>query len=131
MGESSQSSQSSQGYLADLVDGVNFHVIPGKHSKSKLVIKGDYAYTVDKKVASKDGGKSLYYMRCKYKQCKVRGVIKNNFLTLAENHVHSCVADGAGVGRAKWMAQAALARMRERAAKETSSFDVSINQMIA
>jgi len=128
MASSSQSSSSqSKPYLSDLKDGANYHVIPGKHAKSKLIIKGDHAFTVDKKVPLKEEtGKVMYYVRCKFKDCKVRGWIKNDFLTVPENSIHTCVSDGLGASKAKWLAQAALSRMRERAAKETSSFDVSV-----
>lgn len=127
MASQSSSSSSSQSYLADLKDGVNFHVIPGKHSKSKLIIKDDFAYTVDKKVLLKEEtGKYMFYIRCKFKDCKVRGTIKKDFLSLSDTSVHTCQAGGSAVGKSKWLAQAALARMRHRACTEPSSYDVSI-----
>ena len=117
-------------YLKDLVDGVNYRIIPGKLMHSKIVVKGKYGYLVDRKKVENDS-KPKFYVKCKFPRCNARGFIKDKFLTLPTgkfNQPHTCDLDGAGPSEAYWSAQAALARMKERAANETTSFEVSINK---
>ena len=109
---------------AELQDGVNYRIIPGKHLASKLVIHNNFGYSINKRAFDKESKKAIFYLKCKYKSCKARAFIRNNYCGFNEdNHPHTC--QGEGASPARWYAQAALARMKERAIKETSTFDVS------
>jgi len=110
--------------LAPLKDGQNYKVIPGKHFGSQLVVKGKYAFNIQKR--RKDGASEIIYLRCKFKGCPSRAHLKDDFFyePNADKTPHSCDQDGNGPSEARWMAQAALGRMKERAAKETSTFEV-------
>jgi len=112
-------------YLSDLKDGVNYQVIEGKHSGSKLVIFKDFGYSVNKKKLAKGEASPMYYLRCKYfPTCKATAFIRKNYCARNDDlNPHTCPGDGAS--KARWYAQAALTRMRNRAMKETSTFDVS------
>lgn len=116
-------------WLEDLKSGINFRVIQGKHVGSKLVIIGDNAYVSDQ--APRDGASSssgIFYLKCKFhrsEQCKVRGKIVDNFATIfnMDTVQHTCTGQSSPH---RWRAQEALTRMKERAASESSSLDVSI-----
>jgi len=115
------------GYLKELDDGVNYRIIPGKLRLSKIVVCGKYGYLVDRKKDCKDSNPK-FYLKCKFPRCKARGFIKNKFLTLQRDnndHPHTCDLDGGGACEARWAALSALARMKERALKERSTFEVS------
>ena len=120
-------------YLEELKGGINFKVIAGKQQGSKLVVKGKFAYHVDTRIKGRnESTKSFYYIKCKFATCPARGYIKDDFLYLPnESKVpHTCERDGLGPSEGRWFAQAALGRMKERASKETSTFEVSINAML-
>jgi len=111
--------------LASLQDGVNFRVIPGKHHGSKLVIHQQFGYSINKRVKDSTSGDSIYYLKCKYTTCSARGFIRRNFFAYnPDQNPHTC--EGEGASTARWFAAAALARMKERAMKETSTLEVSV-----
>jgi len=115
-------------YLQELKSGLNYKVIAGKQQGSKLVVKGKYAYHVDTRIKGRDeSAKAFYYLKCKFGTCPARGYIKDDYLfTPNEAKVpHTCERDGHGPSEGRWFAQAALGRMKERASKETSTFEVS------
>lgn len=105
--------------IADLVDGINYTVIPGKHEKSKLVIHGEYAFKVGK-VTNRNNRKK-YYLRCKYSNCPSRAQIRDSFLYMSNFAFkpHECTREGAS--SIAWAALEAIARMKVRAMKETST----------
>lgn len=104
--------------IAELVDGGNFEVIPGKHDKSKLVIHENVAYKVGK-VTQKEGSK-IYYLKCKFGSCPSRAQIRGGFLSLSPSFkAHTCSSEGAS--QSTWSALEAIAKMKVRAMKETST----------
>jgi len=110
--------------LEALQDGINYRVIPGKQQGSKIVIHQKYGYTVNKRVKDPKSGKPLYYLKCKYTSCHAKGYVRNNYFAFnPDANPHTC--EGEGASAARWFAAAALARMKERATKENSTFEVS------
>ena len=101
--------------LPNQEEGVNYHVIPGKQKNSKLFIKGDHAYKLDKAVGT------VRYLTCKCPSCNVRAVIKSSFLVTTEG-VHTCAVEGASVSM--WAATACTGRMKLRAENEGTSYQV-------
>lgn len=113
----------------DLLSGLNFKVIQGKQANSKLVIVGEFAYLLDHPREQSPG---VLYIRCKFAKvagCKVRGKIENQFATIFNMDTigHSCNGEASPM---RWRAQEAMNRMKERAANETSTLDVSISSSI-
>lgn len=111
-------------YLDDLGSGLNFQIIQGKQESSKLIVIGDHAYVTDKAHPESPG---VFYIKCKFhrtENCRVRGKIDGNFATLfnLETVGHSCSGQSSSM---RWKAEEARTRMKERAASETSSLDVS------
>ena len=98
-----------------LEEGINYHVIPGKQKNSKLFVRGDLVYKLDKAIGN------IRYLSCKFPSCHVRCSIKNNFLTTNEVD-HSCRNEGASA--ALWTALACQGRMKLRAEREGTSFQV-------
>ena len=99
----------------NLEEGVNYHIIPGKQKNSKLFIKGNFAYKLDKAIGN------VRYIVCKLPSCHVRCIIKNSFLTTTEGN-HSCRSEGASA--AFWTALACQGRMKLCAEREGTSFKV-------
>ena len=99
-----------------LEEGINYHVIPGKQKNSKLYVKGDFAYKLDKQVGN------IRYLVCKFPSCSVRCSIKNSFLTTNSEVDHTCRHEGASA--AMWTALACQGRMKLRAEREGTSFQV-------
>ena len=98
-----------------LEEGINYHIIPGKQKNLKIFVKGDFAYKLDKAVGN------IRYLVCKFPSCHVHCSIKNSFLTTNEVD-HSCRNEGASA--ALWTALACQGRMKLRAEREGTSFQV-------
>lgn len=107
-----------------LEPGENYRIIQGRQARSKLVIHDRYTYVLDR-ADRKDGLK--FYMRCKFRSCPGRAIIRNNKLKRrpddGTDH-HTCVrSEAAGYGSI--MRQEVLNRMKQRAMLEASSYYVS------
>ena len=111
----------------DIPDGVNYRVIQGKHTNSRLVVKDNYCYHIGKQEVSRSTGEVVIYLKCKYGSCLATAKIRNNFLEVSsQDRVdHTCVANE-GASAAKITAGELLTRMKTRAANEGTNFSVSI-----
>ena len=112
-------------WLQDFDSDLYFQVIQGKQEALKLIVIGDHAYVTDR---AKPESPGMFYIKCKFhwtKNCLVRGKIDGNFATLFNLEMvgHSCLGQSSSM---RWKAEEARTRMKERAASETSSLDVSI-----
>lgn len=114
--------ESRKSYTEDLVDGINYRVMPGKQANSKLVVKGGLCYKLDKKAVLKSG-QMVLYLKCKYSTCKGRAMIIERHLKTNEDTEHTCPKDGANT--AHWRALECLTIMKERASREAST-DVQV-----
>ena len=105
-----------------LTDGLNYRVTQGKHRHSRLIVHGNFIYTLNATDCNRgDEENAIYYLQCKYDSCLARAIIKNGFLEVQERVPHSCeVNEGAGLHRIA--AQEALNRMKTRAEKEATTF---------
>ncbi len=97
----------------------------GKRANSKLIIHERYTYILDK--TDVRNNEVTHYVRCKYHTCPARAVIKNSQLKRKpeDEDRHTCAANE-GAGYNKILMQEALTRMKKRAAREASSYYVSI-----
>ena len=114
---------------AELTEGLNYRLIQGQRTDSKLVICNGYSYLLNKRDFTDAGTKVTFYMRCKHPSCTARAIIKNGMLTMKPDDgdvdaLHQCKATE-GQSQESIRKQELLSTMKRRAAREGSTYYVS------
>lgn len=126
-----QATQASQAASAragrpELIEGINYRLIQGQRGASKLIINNNYSYLVEKHDFIEGGTRLVFYIKCRHKSCSARGTIKAGVLELSRGKdVHTCERVE-GQSSEAIVVQELLTSMKKRAAREGSSYRVSM-----
>lgn len=108
----------------DITDGINYHVMPGKHTNSKVIVHSERCYLIDK-TEKNAKNETVYYVKCKVPSCPARGHIKQKKFAMSDKFQHDC-DQNSGAHIHKIVIQDVLNRMKDRAQSEGTSYFVSL-----
>lgn len=112
--------------LETLNAGINFRIIQGKQSNSRVIVQNNFCYILDKTTTIYDD--QVVYVKCKYSTCPARGIIKEDMLEVRKDH--TCHSNN-GHSLSRIAVQEVLSKMKRRAATEGTSFFVSFNKFLS
>jgi len=106
-------------------EGSNFRIVQGQKAKSRVVVSDNFCYLIEKNDKNHPQG-PVVYLKCQVTSCPGRAMIKNGVLAVSPNlkKRHHCNQDSPQ-NLHKISVNEIIAKMKERAATESSSYYVS------